>query len=623
MNELQCLEAPFDATTGLSQSVLQRTLSPVPPASPSSDINDIAALAALSAGAAASLSACGGGGGGSGGSGSFAGLAATSATTKTADAAEPIMGVAIPGSPIVAGAGTTIYTTPANNKDAARFLSQASPGATKAQITAMQAMSYSAWLDAQFASPRSQTNVDWLSSQGYGSTAYLGHVDGLDNTVWRKFISSPDLLRQRMVMALSEIFVVSIDGLNAYYPQFSVGYFLDVLEGNAFGNYRTLIYDVSRSAAMGTYLTYVGNQLGDPATGSEPDENYAREIMQLFTIGLYKLNNDGSKVLVNGAPVESYTQADVSGLARVFTGWFNDTSSGTQTPVAFTTPMVQVSSLYEEGAKTFLGTTIPAGAKTQAGALDSLNRALDTLFNHPNMPPFVGRQLIQRLVTSNPSPAYVNRVANAFINNGSGVRGDLKAVIRQILLDDEARNPFISTTIAFGKLREPVMRFLNWARGWNVTSSSGSWAIGDLSSAANGLGQSPMHSPSVFNFFRPGYVPTNSDLGKYNLNGPEFQITNESTVSGYVNFMQRAVSGQILPDLKPNYGTLTAIATDSGALLDEINLVLAAGELSAGTLTTLKAAIDTISADNDAGKLNRVYAALTLVLASPEYIVQK
>ena len=621
MRELQCLEAPCEAKSGPSQSLHQGTVTLAPPASPIDEIKDIAAIAAVSAGAAALLTACGGGGGGGGGS--FAGLAAPSTTTKTADAAQPTMGVAIPDSPIVAGAATTTYTTPANNKDAARFLSQASPGATKAQITAMQAMSYSAWIDAQFALPRSQTHVDWLSGQGYGSATYLGQVNGLDNTVWRKFISSPDLLRQRMVMALTEIFVVSIDGFNAYYPQFSVGYFLDLLESNAFGNYRNLLLEVSRTTAMGTYLTFVGNQLANPTTGSQPDENYAREIMQLFTIGLYKLNNDGSQVLVNDAPVETYTQADVSGLARVFTGWYDDTSGGQQTPSAYTRPMVQLSALYEEGAKTFLGTTIPAGPKTQAGAIDSLTRAIDTLFNHPNMPPFVCRQLIQRLVTSNPSPAYVNRVANAFINNGSGVRGDMKAVIRQILLDDEARNPFISTTIAFGKLREPVVRFLNWARGWAATSAGGAWNIGDLSSAADGLGQSPMHSPSVFNFFRPGYVPTNSDLGKYNLNGPEFQITNESTVSGYVNFMQSAVSGQILTDLKPNYGTLTAIAANSAALLDEINLVLAGGELSAATLATLKAAVDTISADNDTGKLNRVYAALTLVLASPEYIVQK
>ncbi len=613
MSQFEGFSAPYRATMKPSRGILEET------AAPNSNIKTAFAPVALSAGVAAMLVACGGGGGGGS---SFGGLS-SSGTAANGDAGQSNMGVAIPGSPIVAGAATTTYTKPTNSKDAARFLSQASPGATKAQVAAMQGMSYSAWIAAQFAVPRSQTHVDWLTAQGYGSATYLGQIKGLDNTVWRKLISSPDLLRQRMTFALSEIFVVSIDGFNAYYPQFAVGSFLDVLESNAFGNYRSLLYDVSRSAAMGTYLTYVGNQLGDPATGSEPDENYAREIMQLFTIGLYKLNNDGTQVLANGAPVETYTQADVSGLARVFTGWFNDTSSGTQTPAAFIRPMVQVSSNYEEGSKTFLGTTIPAGAKTLAGALDSLNRALDTLFNHPNMPPFVGRQLIQRLVTSNPSPAYVNRVANAFINNGSGVRGDMKAVISQILLDDEARNPLISTTIAFGKLREPVMRFLNWARGWNATSASGGWAIGDLSSAAEGLGQSPMHSLSVFNFFRPGYVPTNSDLGKYDLNGPEFQITNESTVSGYVNFMQRAVSGQILTDLKPNYGTLTAIAADSGALLDEINLVLAAGQLSDATLATLKTAVDTISAGTDAGKLNRLYAALTLVLASPEYIVQK
>ena len=217
----------------------------------------------------------------------------------------------------------------------------------------------------------------------------------------------------------------------------------------------------------------------------------------------------------------------------------------------------------------------------------------------------------------------MNRVANAFINNGEGVRGDLKAVLRQIMLDDEARNPYIAGTIAYGKLREPVMRFLNWARGFNASSPSGNWDIGNVGDAATGLAQMPMHSPSVFNFFRPGYVPATTELGRYNLNGPEFQITNESSVSGYVNFMQRAVSGQGVGDVRADYGPLLAIAADSGALLDEVNLVLAAGEVSAATLATLKSAVDTIPATTDAGKLNRVYAALVLVLASPEYIVQK
>jgi len=424
-------------------------------------------------------------------------------------------------------------------------------------------------------------------------------------------------------MALSEIFAISVDGLNNWYPQFSVGHFIDVLEDNAFGNYRTLLQDVSRTTAMGTYLTFAGNQLANPSTGSQPDENYAREIMQLFTIGLYNLNNDGTLALVNGSPVESYSQADVSGLARVFTGWYADGANGDQNPLAFTIPMIVHPEIYETGEKNFLGTTIPASDRSFAGCLNSLNQALDTLFNHPNMPPFIGRQLIQRLVTSNPSPAYVGRVAAAFINNGSGVRGDMKAVIRQILLDDEARNPDVASAPGFGKLREPVMRFLNWARGFNANSPSTQWDVGNLSSPVTGLGQSPMHSPSVFNFFRPGYVPPLSPLAQEGLVGPEFQITNESTVSGYVNFMQRAVSGQGIGDVRADYSSLTAIAGDSAALLAEINLVLAAGQVSANTVGTLKSALDTIAANNDAGKLNRVYAALVLVMASPEYIVQK
>jgi len=524
---------------------------------------------------------------------------------------------------IVAGSATTPHIKAGNLNEAARFLSQASPGATKAQIVSMQTTTYSDWIDGQFALPGTQSHCSWLSDKDHGSSANMGRIQGLDNTVWRKFISSPDMLRQRVTLALSEIFALSIDGLNNWYPQFSVGHFVDVLESNAFGNYRTLLHDVTRTTAMGTYLTFAGNQLANPAAGSQPDENYARELMQLFTIGLYKLNNDGTQVLVNGAPVESYGQADVSGLARVFTGWYADASNGNQSPITFMIPMGVHPEIYETGEKKFLGATIPAGERSFNGCLKSLNQALDTLFSHPNVPPFVSKQLIQRLVTSNPSPAYVGRVAAAFINNGSGVRGDMKAVIRQILLDDEARNPDVASASGFGKLREPVMRFLNWARGFNATSASTNWDVGNLSSPVTGLGQSPFHSPSVFNFFRPGYVPPLSPLADAGLVGPEFQITNESTVSGYVNFMQRAVSGQGVGDLRADYSSLTSIAGDSAALLAEINLVLAAGQVSANTVSTLKSALDTIAANSDDSKLNRVYAALVLVLAAPEYIVQK
>lgn len=523
----------------------------------------------------------------------------------------------------MAGSATTPHIKAGNLNEAARFLSQASPGATKAQIIAMQSTTYSDWIDGQFSLPTTQTHCSWLSNKDYGAAANMGRIQGLDNTVWRKFISSPDMLRQRVTMALSEIFALSIDSLNNWYPQFSVGHFADVLESNAFGNYRTLLQDVTRTTAMGTYLTFAGNQLANPATGSQPDENYARELMQLFTIGLYKLNNDGTPVLVNGSPAESYGPADVSGLARVFTGWYADASNGNQNPITFMIPMGVHPEIYETGEKKFLGTTIPASDRSFNSCLNCLNQALDTLFNHQNMPPFVGKQLIQRLVTSNPSPAYVGRVASAFINNGSGVRGDMKAVIRQILLDDEARNPDVASASGFGKLREPVMRFLNWARGFNATSPSTNWDVGNLSSPVTGLGQSPFHSPSVFNFFRPGYVPPLSPLADAGLVGPEFQITNESTVSGYINFMQRAVSGQGVGDLRADYSSLTSIAGDSAALLAELNLVLAAGQISASTVGTLKSALDTIAANSDGGKLNRVYAALVLVLAAPEYIVQK
>ena len=527
-------------------------------------------------------------------------------------------------SPIVAGAATTTYKAPRNASEAARFLSQASPGASRAQILALQNMTYASWIDAQLATPQTQSHYDWLMSKGYNTPSNLGQIQGLDNTAWRKFLSSPDLLRQRVSLALAEIFVVSLEGLSNWYPQFAVATYLDRIENNALGNFLTLLRDITLCPAMGTYLTYMGSQLADPNSGRQPDENYAREVMQLFTIGLYKLNDDGSHVLVNGAPVETYTQADVSGLARVFTGLYADISvAGNQAPITFHLPMTFLPGNYESGEKKFLGYTIPAGARDVASANAGLEKALGILFGHPNVPAFIGKQLIQKLVTSNPSPAYVERVSKAFRDNGTGTRGHMPTVIKAILLDDEARNPDIALTPAFGKLREPMMRFMNWGRAYSVTSPGNSWDIGDLSSSSTALGQSPARAPSVFSFFRPGFVPGMSELAKYGLVGPEFQITNESSVSGYINYMQRAVSGQGIGDLHADYSVLLSIAGQSSSLLDEINLVVAAGQISKQTLTALTQALDTISVTTDAGKLNRIHAALTLVLASPEYIVQK
>jgi uncharacterized protein (DUF1800 family) len=505
---------------------------------------------------------------------------------------------------------------PANANEAARFLAQATLGASNADIASVQAGTYQAWLDAQFALPRGQGHYDWLVAHGYSDEAYRNSTQGLDNTIWRKLIAGTDPLRQRVTLALSEICVVSVLGVSTAWRQFAIANYLDILEANAFGNYRTLLEHVSLSTAMGYYLTYRGNAKANATTGSQPDENYARELMQLFTLGPLLLNPDGTP---SGG--ETYGQDDVSGLARVFTGWDLDTS-GLATPLpphVHLRPMAQVASRYETGSKTFLGVTIPSGTT----ALVSLQLALDNLVAHPNLPPFVSRQLIQRMVTSNPSPGYVSRVAAVFADNGAGVRGDLKEVVRTILLDPEARDTVKLTSTSFGKLREPVVRFLNWARGFGATSPTDAWAIGDLSDPASRLGQSPMRSSSVFNFFRPGYVPPNSAIATLGLAGPEFQITTESSVAGYVNYMQKVVAGSSVGDVRANYASLLALVADSAALLAEINLVLAAGQVPASRLATLKAALDTIAVTTDTGKNNRVHAALTLMLATPEYITQK
>ena len=492
---------------------------------------------------------------------------------------------------------------------AARFLAQASMGATREQMTRVQAVGYSKWLDEQMALPSSQSRWDWLMAKGFNALENKNNEAGIDAALWFKLLKSPDTLRQRVTLALSEIVVASLDGFTGAWRAFTGAAYMDILEANAFGNYRTLLQQVTLSTSMGEYLTYRGNAKANPKTGSMPDENYAREILQLFTIGLLKLNPDGT-----ATEQETYTQADISGLARVFTGWDSDLAGGTNdTPDYRKRPMIQVGTKYETGEKTFLGTTIASGVD----AATALNKALDTIFAHPNVAPFVSKQLIQRLVTSNPAKEYVGRVAAVFNNNGSGVKGDLKAVIKAILLDPEARSASNLSNAGFGKVREPILRFTAWARAYNVTSPSDAWAIGNTSEPSSRLGQSPLRSPSVFNFFRPGYVPP--ALG---VVAPEFQIVNETSVVGYANYMQTAISKGI-GDVKADYSTLLPLADNVPGLVDEINLVLAAGQLSADTVTLIRNAVTSMATGTDAARANRVYAALTLVMASPEFIVQK
>jgi uncharacterized protein (DUF1800 family) len=495
---------------------------------------------------------------------------------------------------------------------ASRFLSQASMGSPKAEIDRVRSQGYAGWLDEQFARARPTTHWDWLVAQGFNNANNINSEAGFDPVMWRQLIASEDQLRQRVGMALLDFLVVSINGLNTNWRAFAMAAYVDILMDNAFGNYRTLLEKISLNAAMGVYLTFLGNRKANPNTGSVPDENYAREIMQLFTIGLIRLNPDGTPQ--SGNP-ETYTQDDVSGLARVFTGFTYD-GSDSSVPDRLRRPLINNASNHETGVKTFLGTTIPAGTSGMA----SLTQALDTLFAHPNVPPFVSKQLIQRLVTSNPSPAYVGRISAVFANNGSGVRGDLRAVVRAILLDPEARDDAVAAGANFGKLRAPVNRLTAWARGFGVNSPSNAWGFGDTSSASNRLAQSPGRSPSVFNFFRPGYTPPNTPIASAGLVGPEFQITTEPSVVAYINYMQNLIANGT-GDTRADYSTLTALASDAPALIDEVALILGAG-LSAASVATIRSAVEAIANTANNSANNRIYTAILLTMASPDFIVQ-
>ncbi len=501
--------------------------------------------------------------------------------------------------------------------EASRFLAQAGLAATAQDIAAVQQIGPAAWLEQQFAAGSDQSHWDWLIAKGFNGATHVNSSNGIDASLYRKLMSSPDQLRQRIALAYSEIFVVSLTGLTGQWRAFAGAGYMDLLSSHAFGNFRSLLEAVTLSPAMGVYLGTRNNQKENPQTGRQADENYAREIMQLFTIGLYQLNLDGTQKLdAGGKPVETYSLENVTHLARVFTGWeFNKPVSGL--PDHWQRPMVMNPSRHSTSAKNFLGVSLPAGGDGVA----ELKVALDTLFLHPNVAPFFARQMIMRLVTSNPGPAYVRRVAQVFINNGKGVRGDLKAVVRAVLLDTEARQVSRNNPIA-GKLREPVLRLVQWARTFRASSTSGNWNLGRTDDPDRRLGQSPLRSPSVFNFFRPGFVPPGNALGAPNRVAPELQITTESTVIGYANFMQNVINGSF-SDLKPDYSAQLAQAGDVPGLLAHLNLVLAAGQISAANLNGMAAALNTINGSTDTGKQNRVKAAIMLIMCAPEYLVLK
>lgn len=573
------------------------------------------------AGAVAGLSACGGGSAGGGTASSAASSSIASSTSASATSASSSQSsIALSSSsssPLSSSSSSSASSSPGtiSAEQAAGFLAQASLASGAADIAQVQSLGYGGWLDTEMAKPLGTSLVDMLKAKGLDDIAYKNNVAGIDNVLWKRLLTGTDSLRLRVALALSEIVVVSSNLAGVRYRQFAMAYYWGILEANAFGHYRDLLEQVSKAPAMGAWLTYRGNR---KASGDNlPDENYAREIMQLFSIGVYQLNLDGSPKLNNDKPIETYNQTDVSQLARVFTGWDLDPTQGTKdTPDASYHPMVQTAKYHESGTKTFLGTTISANTDGET----SLQLALDTLMAHSNMAPFISRQLIQRLVTSNPDPTYVARVAAVFNNNGAGVKGDLAAVVRAILLDSAARSSARLSDQAFGKLREPMLRFIQWARTFGYSDAKDTWAIGDTSDPATRLGQSPLRSASVFNFYRPGYVPLSNTIGQRTV--PEFQITTETSVAGYINYMQTAISKGVAGS-QVDYSQWLPLTTDSNALLTQLNLVLAANQISASRLATFKTALDSIDINGANGQSNRLYAAILLVMSCPEYLTQK
>ncbi|MGL4230660.1 MAG: DUF1800 domain-containing protein [Casimicrobium sp.] len=536
----------------------------------------------------------------------------------TNDAVSPQRSAGLAGLAALSAAPTVSAATNITPAQASRFLAQAAFAATDDEITNVQKMGYEMWLENQFQKPRTQGHYAWLKAKGYVNTSNRSNFSGIENTIWRKLISSPDSLRQRIVLALSEIFVVSLEGLQEGWRGPMTTHYVDLLEENAFGNYRKLLEDITLSPCMGYYLNMRGNQKAD-GKGREPDENYAREILQLFSIGLIELNTDGTPLA--GVVKEAYNQDTITNLARVFTGWDYDRPKIDNSHEYVIKPMILDAKKHDSGSKTFLKTTVPAGTSGQ----EAMTQALGAIFDHANVGPFIGRQLIQRLVTSNPSPDYIRRVAEAFNGNSphnpTRTRGDLKAVIRAVLLDDEARRPPSPSEITRGRLRPPMQRFIQWARTFNVESDDNDWELGNLSDPVKLLGQSPFRSPSVFNFYRPGYVPPNSGLATENLTAPEFQINNETTMVGWCNFAQSFIENG-RNDCEADYDDEIKFADKPDVLVRRMSLLLAADSLSPATLSTITKAVATIKASDRDGKLDRVYASIHLVMCSPEYLVQ-
>ncbi len=575
------------------------------------------------------LGACGGGGGGSSGS-----------SAPPAAAAPPV-----------------------SKAEAFRFLNQSTFGATEAEANRLIALgdssnAYSRWIDAQIGREASLLlpAVEAAYPDPVPMNFNIQALNGNRLEQWfANALRGEDQLRQRVAFALSEIFVVSQVGALAGLPNATAD-FHDMLARGAFGDFRTLLENVTLHPAMGVYLSMLGNQKAVANTNLRPDENYAREMMQLFSVGLVQLNIDGTvRNDASGQPIPTYSQDVIEGFARVFTGWKWECPT-TLPACTFATTRVQFAPVsgynqvrpmrlfaeqHETGAKlvlnypgvTLANATIPAG---QSGAQD-LKDALDNVFNHPNVGPFIAKQLIQRLVSSNPSPAYVQRVAEKFNNDGSGRRGNLEAVVKAILLDTEARNaPAGSSASSAGKLKEPLLRLTQFWRAYDAKAPSGKFgAAGNFAGGAAGVfGQAQGSSPSVFNFFSPFYAPPGeiADAGRV---APEMQIATEYLNTQMANFFwtqalsrTQAVTNPAADIMYINTAEELTLATDSEALINRVAERLLGGpaQISPALKAQAKAQIDrtVVPATSPATALaTRTADAIFFVVTSPEFALQR
>lgn len=553
----------------------------------------------------------------------------------------------------VSGTPPTPIVSPA---DASRFLDQATFGATDSDIHHLSMVGYQTWLNEQFAMQQTLwepgveqdliLNNDACAPSDVKCNAALFVQNNqsdvyVENAFWKHALTDQDQLRQRVKYALQEMFVIASTNPDVQNMPRGQANYWDVLGADAFGNFRQLLEDVTLNPMMGQFLTSIHNDKGNATT--DPDENYAREVMQLFTIGLYELNDDGTvKLDGTGQPIPTYSNTDVMGLAKVFTG-FSWNIPGNTGDTAWTSCCIYVGQGYGEdllpmaiypnhhstAEKDFLGVTIPASGSSDAAG--DLKIALDTLFNHPNLPAFFSKQLIQHLVTSNPSPGYVSRVAAVFKDNGSGVRGDMKAVISAVLLDAEARDSSGDyNNPEYGKVREALIRYTNWARAFTAQSRNGFYNLGSTEDPIWGLGQMALRSPTVFNWFAPNYTPPNTSIQQAGLLAPEMQMTNVTTVVGYLNYMQSAIGSDTSggSDIFANYGPEMGLASTPDALVDRMSLLLMGGEMDSTLRAEIVGAVSAIPVpSSDQNAINsalaaRVQTAIYLTMASPAFAAQ-